>query len=126
MGHGAHCLQELAFAPTGSIAFSLGNFVFNSPGRFAAKGGFPYSLVSRLTLENGSAGLRLYPISCDNRVTGFRSRPVTAEQMGEVGSTLRARSSSPQHFDETVEIGYDTHGWYLENRKALSPRFAKL
>lgn len=126
MGHGAHAIQELDFQPAGGTVFSLGNFVFNSPGRYAGASGLPYSLVARLQVAKGRARLRLYPVFCDNRVTDFRNRPVTVEEGILIMAVLRSRSGAPDHFDRTVAMGQDERGIYLEHRCPLSSRFGLL
>lgn len=126
MGHGAHALQEIDFRAAGAVVYSIGNFVFNSPGRYAAMGGFPYSFVARLTVAGRKARLRLYPFHCDNRVTGFHNRPVTEDEGAMVRDVLRARSGSPPDFDATVGLGRDRHGVYLAHLRPLSPRFGLL
>ncbi|MER9235705.1 CapA family protein [Mesorhizobium sp. M0622] len=125
IGHGAHCLQQVEFCKEGGLVCSLGNFVYNAPGRYLKESGFPYSLIARLHLGVGEAELRLYPVSCDNRVTDFRTRPVNAMQAALVLSELRRRATLPDQFDHQIKLKKDDFGWwYLQNQVPLSPRFA--
>lgn len=126
IGHGAHALQELDRSGDGTVVFSLGNFVFNSPGRYAAMDGLPYSLVARLQLAPGKARLRLYPFFCDNRVSGFRNRPVTDAEFDEVLATLERRPIPHGPLRDAFGPGRDERGFYLETRGALSPRFGTM
>lgn len=122
IGHGAHRMQEVLITPSGTTVFSLGNFVFNSPGRYRSLGAPPYSLVARLDLarESGLAGcLRLYPILSDNRVTGFRPRPVDSSEAREVHALLRNRAASASDFDAAFALARDERGWHLASEGCL-------
>lgn len=124
MGHGAHMLQEVEKLAAGTLVASLGNFVYNSPGRYKKMEGFPYSLVARLSVATGSASLRLYPIHCDNRLTDFHTRPVTADQANEVYAELANRARNTSHFRSAFSLTEDDRGWHLRNREPLSPRLS--
>lgn len=123
IGHGAHALQELDFRANGTVVYSLGNFVFNSPGRYAAAKGFPFSFVARLVLEPACAGLRLYPFFCDNRASGFMNRPVDAEEFERVVQVLQDRPIPRTPIADKVARGRDARGYYLQPIGPLSPRF---
>ena len=90
LGHGAHCLQEIERQAGRWIVYSLGNFMFASPGRYNRFKAPPYSLAARLRLAADAdgrtriTGLRLYPIVSDNRRTDYRPRPVTREEAADV------------------------------------------
>lgn len=126
IGHGAHRMQEVLLARSGTTVFSIGNFVFNSPGRYRSHEAPPYSIVARLDLardDSGtSGGLRLYPILSDNRVTGFQPRPVTGSEAKEVHALLRSRAVSGTEFDTAIALDKDERGWHLACRRAISPR----
>jgi poly-gamma-glutamate capsule biosynthesis protein CapA/YwtB (metallophosphatase superfamily) len=127
VGHGAHMLQEVAAYDSGSVVFSLGNFVFNSRGRYAAHHAPPYSAVGRLSLSLGPAGwdasLRLYLILSDNVKTGYRPRPVQADQAATAFEALRQHSYDPDGFSRQYELDQDTLGWHIVQRAPLSARF---
>ena len=126
IGHGAHALQELDFRADGTIIFSLGNFVFNSPGRYTAAQGFPFSFVARLLLEPARAGVRLYPFFCDNKASGFLNRPVDAEEFERVLQTLEGRPIPRGPLRDMVTRGRDSRGYYLQPIRPLSPRFREI
>ncbi len=94
LGHGAHCLQEIEQRADRWIVYSLGNFMFASPGRYARFRAPPYSLAARVRLSAGPggstrlAGLRLYPIATDNRRTDYRPRPVTQDEASHLRRIL--------------------------------------
>jgi len=48
IGHGAHMIQEIEKVNNKWIVYSIGNFMFNSPGRYKKLKAPPYSLVARL------------------------------------------------------------------------------
>ena len=118
VGHGAHLLQEIERYRGRWIVYSLGNFVFGTPGRYGKLKMHAYGAVATLELfpaANGVAKtLRLHPIFTDNRVTEYRSRFVTAAEFKEIRELLGARSGPAGRFDDLVRSGEDRHGLYLE------------
>lgn len=94
LAHGTHKMDAIEFHEGALIAASLGNFVFNSPGRYKRLQALPYSLVARIELcfENGSWQIapRFYPINTDNKLTRFRVRPVTPEEFAVVAEKFPA------------------------------------
>jgi hypothetical protein len=78
LGHGAHMLQEVDARAGGAVAYGLGNFVLNSPGRYERNNAPPFSLIARVTLrpagETWRRTVRLYPIVTDNRLTDYTPR----------------------------------------------------
>ncbi len=72
IGHGSHMLQQIERIDGKLAVHSLGNFIFNSPGRFAKHHAPPLGAAARLCIEGGditAARLKLYPILTDNRTT---------------------------------------------------------
>ena len=100
LGHGAHRLQECEQIDGRWVVYGLGNFMFNSPGRYDKLDAPPYSLAARLCLAPAADGtdfsLRLYPIYSDNRRTGYRPRFVTLEEFSRVRRLLAERSHPSQ------------------------------
>lgn len=125
LGHGAHMLQQVVADEFGTTAFSLGNFVFNSPGRYKRNNAPPYSLICRLDLKRAddlwAGSLRLYPIVSDNRETGYRPRPVREAEAIEIYSLLDRHVE--KGFREAFVLERDERGWYLARTTPLSPRF---
>ncbi len=114
LGHGAHMLQEVEWRDGRWVVFSLGNFVFNAPGRYKLLKAPPFSFLAKLLAEPDHGRLavcvRLYPIVTDNKRTGYQSRFVTDSEFVQVREVLAARSANagPMHF------GRDNTGCYLE------------
>lgn len=88
LGHGAHMLQEVDARDGRAVAYSLGNFVFNSPGRYERNNAPPFSFVARLSLRPGGADwrheVRLYPILSDNRLTDYKPRMLKDDEFESV------------------------------------------
>lgn len=120
IGHGSHGLQEIEHYRGRLIIYSLGNFVFNSPGRYEGKDVPPYSLMAMLEVQLEGEGwgctLRLYPIFSDNRKSDYHPRPVTAAEFRSVRQLLEERSSMTG-----IETGEDGFGHYLEVNCTLAP-----
>ena len=108
LGHGAHRLQEIDRFQERWILYGLGNFLFNTRGRFGQTQSLPYSLVARLLIEDrGDAlaiRLRLYPILSDNRLVHYQPRPVTLVEFHQVKAFLKG--PWPE--------GLDDLGYFLE------------
>jgi poly-gamma-glutamate capsule biosynthesis protein CapA/YwtB (metallophosphatase superfamily) len=80
IGHHPHVAQELALVEDVPVIYSLGNFVFGTPGRFSEE--FPgYGLVARTFL--GPAGFERIELTCiltDNDEVVFQPRPCPEER----------------------------------------------
>ncbi len=117
IGHGAHMLQEVEFYRGKWILYSLGNFVFNSPGRYEKEHVDPFSLAASLdAVDRGgqlSLILRLYPIFSDNRLTDYQPRLVTREELDRVKSILLQRSPDPVYLQKQLKVGKDEVGFFL-------------
>lgn len=119
VGHGAHCLQEFEQYREGWIFYSIGNFLFNSRGRYAKLDAPPYSMPMQLVVSNDGGQVamkvRLYPILSDNTQTNFQPRFVTELGFEIVRSLLRERCDSVE-FDRQVKSNSNDIGRYLEIR----------
>ena len=120
IGHGSHALQEIEHYRGRWIIYSLGNFVFNSPGRYKAEDFPPYSLMAMLELrregEEWAYAIRLYPIFSDNRISDYHPRPVTKSEFRSIHELLQERSPAPG-----LKTGKDESGHYLEINSAPAP-----
>jgi hypothetical protein len=115
LGHGAHMIQEIERRRDSWIVYSIGNFVFNSLGRYGkGKEVLPVSFIAKLSAVVAESEvrlrLRLYPIFSDNRKTGFQPRFLTAREFGQALRMLRTKSA----IAEPLRTGHDTHSPYLE------------
>ena len=106
LGHGGHLFQDIERHENGWMVYGIGNFVFNSPGRYAEVEALPYSLISRLIIKEGRAySLRLYPIMSDNLVTDYQGNFVDEEAFNKVMDRLE---------QEGVKRGKDEFGYFVE------------
>ncbi len=81
IGHGAHVVQDVEMINGCLVIYNIGNFVWNTPGRFSKCGAPPYGLAAALNFGSDpdkGVGLRLYPIVTDNALTDFQNRLVTS------------------------------------------------
>lgn len=113
IGHGAHMLQQVERFGKLVAVHSVGNFVFNAPGRYSSMFAPPFSAAIRLIIPVRSADaplLRLYPFFSDNRTTGYRPRFLTETEapefvknyvhLGFVPPDARSASDAIGHFLE--------------------------
>jgi hypothetical protein len=118
IGHGAHTMQEVEHDGRGWIFYSIGNFLFNARGRYAAYSTSPYSLplVAELTPREGrwQLSLRGYPILSDNQVTGYQPRFVTEKELVDIETLLAEKSGWNATVRAAVKRGTDDIGSYLE------------
>lgn len=97
IGHHGHVLQEIERYRGRWILYGVGNFMFNSPGRFSRyRNVLPFSLAVDLLFPNngGAPEVRLYPIQSDNRVTDFQPRLASAGEFRRVFDALAARADA--------------------------------
>jgi len=118
IGHHGHTLQEVERYKDKWILYGIGNFMFNSRGRFAQYPDVtPFSLAVELLWEAGDVAprVRLYPIHSDNQVTNYQPRLATPAEAVSVFDTLadRSRRSAPA---SRFTTGQDRIGTYAELR----------
>ena len=113
IGHGAHQLQGIGRLDDTWVVYGLGNFMFNSPGRYKQKKAPPYSLIAMLVIEGDEKTLRLYPIHTNNLENGYQGNFVDREQFVEVSELLKDKS--PQ-FMKSARTARDEFGRYFEVR----------
>jgi len=109
LGHSAHRFQQIEQYRGRWIVYSLGNFMFNSPGGYAQTHSPPYSLVALLTFRGQAKSLKLYPILSDNNRTGYQPRPLDPAEFDDAVRILRGNSPDLQ-----PRLGEDRAGRHLE------------
>ncbi|AGT08235.1 CapA family protein [Paracoccus aminophilus] len=93
IGHGAHFSQGAEIVEACPVLFNIGNFVWNTPGRFNKRDVAPYGTAVALIFRRGQRGgptLRLYPLMVDNAQTNFQNRPVTPEEFPAAAQVITA------------------------------------
>lgn len=106
IGHGPHIAQPVEVVGGMPVVYSLGNWVFGTPGRFtpSAPG---YGLMATTAFgPDGLEVLRLHCIRTDNDEVGFQPRPCTP---GQADNVLRAL-----HAGIAVEDGVGVLRWPTE------------
>ncbi len=102
VGHGAHLLQDIDYIDATPVVYGLGNFVFNTPGRYAKKKKKGYSLVAyldfKIVSDAVSAQMRFYPVLSDNVVTDFHPRPVNDVELEDIKDFFTLRSKPSPEF----------------------------
>lgn len=90
IGHGSHMMQQVERFGGKLAMHGIGNFVFNSAGRYAAKYAPRFSAAIRLIFPASPTDaplLRLYPFLSCNRTTQYRPRFLTEEEFSEFRAT---------------------------------------
>lgn len=117
VGHGAHMLQEIERYQGRWIVYSIGNFMFNAAGRYAANKvdpfGMPATLVVRPASRGVSVSLELQPIVSDNRITGYQPRPATPDEFERARAVLFEHSPGAASWGRLVTEGHDGDRRYL-------------
>lgn len=115
-GHGPHMVNHIEKYQNGTIAYSIGNFVFNSPGRYKEFKVPPFSLVVKLVImeSNGvwTISPYFYPTVTDNKSTGYTVVPVNYEQAIELNRILNDRANEID-MDVSNGIGNNETGFFL-------------
>lgn len=116
LGHGAHKIQEVEFYNGKWIVYSLGNFMFNSPGRYDDYDDSPYSYIGIISLiENNkeiSKNLKLYPIFSDNKITNYQPRFLFQEEFDLTTEKLFEKENLIK--DNLMNFGKDDFGNFIE------------
>ena len=130
LGHGAHMMQELILEPEGSGTYSLGNFVFNSIGRYESLGAPGYSLVTRVDLAvvegEWAARMTHYPILSDNLKSDFRPRFLDEREASEVYEMLLRKHPDEEGFRNSFCLKYDQFAWGIQQKTPISPKYRLL
>ncbi len=117
LGHGAHMIQEIECYKDKWIVYSLGNFMFNSQGRYGKYNVDPISLIAQLefiSYENeGKIILKLYPIITDNKITRYQGYFVDNSTFKKVVRTLVEKDNSGS-LQEKLILDHDLFGDYIE------------
>jgi len=120
IGHGSHMMQESEQIDGKWVLFSLGNFVFNSLGRYGKFSAPPYSIAARLVLSRASNGcgcrptLQVLPLVTDNRMTDYTPRPVSEAEFRHVMAILADRVEWMRSLSGS-SAAQDAEGhWYFE------------
>jgi len=115
LGHGAHKMQEVEHYRGHWIIYGLGNFIFNSPGRYQKAQALPFSIMAdlRFTERNGELKrtLLLFPILTDNYITRYQGRCLNKEEFEVFLEAVKRRYLEIP--GKGTGTGIDGTGYYL-------------
>jgi poly-gamma-glutamate capsule biosynthesis protein CapA/YwtB (metallophosphatase superfamily) len=118
IGHGAHMIQEFDKIADKWVIYSIGNFMFNSPGRYKKLKAPPYSFVADLTFKEQSQHfqkkLKLYPIVTDNRVTNYQSRYVNEVEFAALSKILSKKNSQSLQTESSIQHGINKFCYVID------------
>ncbi|SDD63285.1 cyanophycin synthetase [Paracoccus isoporae] len=115
IGHGAHVTQQAARIDGRPVLFNIGNFIWNTPGRFNRRDVLPLGLAVTLNFgaeDRAGDHLRIYPLVIDNDVTRYQNRPVNEAEFRGAADLLG------EMLEEELREHHDAAGLYLEMRLA--------
>lgn len=114
VGHGAHCFQEIERVGTTWVLYGIGNFVFNSPGRYKKFNAPPISLLAQLRIETPRLTLRLYPIFTSNLETHYQGRFVTEREFRIALGLLERISPDPLQLKKAFRPDHEDGKFFME------------
>lgn len=120
IGHGSHCVQEIASVAGMPTVYGIGNGVFQSGGRFAkfeaTEGILPFGFWTLLEIsrvaETRTMRLKLYPVIADNTISDYLPKPVTYAQNRLIYDVVISRSENLKEF--VLGSGSDNLGYYID------------
>ncbi|MFH2123395.1 MAG: CapA family protein [Pseudomonadota bacterium] len=117
IGHGSHMMQEIELYKGHWIIYGIGNFVYNSPGRFSRHDVLPFALLTRLTVYEHNnqicINVQNYPTYIDNNKTDYQSHFVTERQFRQVIDFFMPHKGVNTNLEHKMRAGKDKHGFYL-------------
>ena len=111
IAHGTHSADVIEQFEQGQIFYSIGNFVFNSPGRYQAFAANPHSLIVSLSATDTGWQSSAQKIVTDNKLTQFNvtlsepEQPVTAQLYQDDTDTLAATLTIEQWLEAIAPDG---------------------
>lgn len=115
IAHGSHKKDEVEEYSGKKIYFSIGNFVFNSPGRYAAKEVAPFSSVVSVDVTGEELIFSSENIRSDNKATDFNASVVSAEEIAD-----RNALDSEEVFSLFKELVNNPDDSRLSNRSPIA------
>jgi len=133
IGHGSHLAHQVEIEKNQMMAFSLGNFIFNSRGRYKKKFVEAYSVMVKMIKSSTCSHVkfRFYPIFGDNRQVAFIPHFVEVAEFEKVTQYLhvvekskpakklsKGHNNKPSDSKNRGKLGKDQHGWFFEYKIA--------
>ncbi len=108
LGQGSHMVQEVEKYNGHWIIYSIGNSVFNAPGRYDTPDSNPYSFIAGLIIRNVPGDeelhLRLFPIFTDNLKNDYQTRFLNDEEMADCYNLLKDKSADKKNFNDEFRL----------------------
>jgi Bacterial capsule synthesis protein PGA_cap len=114
LGHGAHCFQEIERIYRTWVFYGIGNFVFNSPGRYRKFNAPPISLIAQLQIKKPQLTLRVYPIFTSNLETHYQGRFVTEDQFRITLGLLKRISPNSSELAKSFRADQEDGRFFIE------------
>ncbi len=117
IGHGSHMIQEFEKRNHKLVLYSIGNFMFNSPGRYEKMQAPPYSFIASLNVRmvnnQPDIQLKLYPIVSDNKITNYQPRFVNKSELNDLSKLLLQKKLMADS-DYLLGSKQDQFGYYFQ------------
>lgn len=106
VGHHSHDAQRFGWVDGKPVAWSLGNLVFGTPGRFGMdKYGEGYGLVLRMVIRDGAIDrYEFIPMQINNRINDYQPYPLTASRARELLKGFANREGINIRFSKGIGI----------------------
>ncbi len=106
VGHHSHEAQSFGWVGGKPVAWSLGNLVFGTPGRFGDdKYGEGWGLVMRMVIRDGAIDrFEFVPMQINNRINDYQPHPLTASRSREVLRMFAQREGTPLRLVDGVGV----------------------
>lgn len=119
VSHGTHTIGQMELLMGKPVFYSIGNFVFNSPGGYVKKSALPYSgvLFFEARIVGGSIDFFPYvaPIFSDNKASSFRPRKISEIECKEIEGTVLSQPAGGE--EAQVYSFYRNGSWCLSMYK---------
>ena len=119
IGHGSHMAQEFDKINNKWALFSIGNFMFNSRGRYKKLGAPPYSMVAKLLISPDNLNnslkfkLKIYPIITNNLITNYQPRFLKENEFNDFCKIFSSKTINKKTYIYGLPRGQDKFGHYL-------------
>lgn len=120
LGTGSHMMQEFEQHHGKWVVYSMGNFAFNSRGRYKKSEMPPFSCAVNLEAsvdeQQLKLELKLYPIMTNNLESKYQTRPINAQEWSAFREDVLARMTTVKFRMGSCILGSDRLG-YVANLK---------
>lgn len=83
IGHGSHTVQPIEKYNDKYIFYSIGNFIFNAPGRYSSTDSKPYGIMLEMILSDSRAKFELFPVFTNNKLNNYHLRLLNEDELDD-------------------------------------------